>query len=338
MMKFTHETLLRKGEGGYAEYRIPGIVEHRGEAVMCVEARSLCTNDWGRIDIMIMGEEGLRHLFVQQGMPASRGVTPAICRGDTLNNPTLISDGDMLHLIFHVNYFNVLYTRSADGGRTWAELREITGAYREFGFDWNVSATGPGHGIRMDNGRLVAPIWLANGEVEPGEIYAVKHWPSVAGAVYSDDGGDTWHAGALFTDGGDIMDCNETTCAQLPDGSVLFNIRHRGEIRRRALAVSVDGGQSSVWMQIDDTLEDPMCFGAMIAGGGEVYFTNCQTMQGRVNLGVKRLSEGAWEVCGKIDDIGGYSDCAIVNGKLWVFYEHTEPSRGIPEILLAKEI
>lgn len=184
MMKFESRVLMRMGEGGYTEYRIPGIVEHGGEAVMCLEARANTDTDWGRIDVMILGEEGRRHLFVPKGSPAAEGVTPVICEGDTLNNPTLISDGGTLHLIFHVNYFHVLYTRSADGGRTWAELREITDSYRELPYDWNVSATGPGHGIKLESGRLLAPIWLAHGEVEQGEIYSVKHYPSVAGAVF----------------------------------------------------------------------------------------------------------------------------------------------------------
>lgn len=337
-MKFESGILMRMGEGGYAEYRIPGIVEHKGEAVMCVEARSNTGTDWGRIDVMILGGEGRRHLFVPRGASAAQGVTPVICPGDTLNNPTLISDGDTLHLIFHVNYFHVLYTRSADGGRTWAELREITDAYREFPYDWNVSATGPGHGIKLESGRLLAPIWLAHGQVEQGEIYSVKHYPSVAGAAYSDDGGESWHAGALFTDSGDIRDCNETACVQLSDGSVLFNIRHRGEILHRALAISVDDGSSCFWMQPDMSLEDPQCFGAMAKRDGTAYFVNCQTMQGRVKLGVKKLGEGAWESCGYIDDIGGYADCAFINGKLWVFYERTVPGRGIAEMLLAREI
>lgn len=337
-MKFESGILMRMGEGGYAEYRIPGIVEHKGEAVMCVEARSNTGTDWGRIDVMILGGEGRRHLFVPQGASAAQGVTPVICPGDTLNNPTLISDGDTLHLIFHVNYFHVLYTRSADGGRTWAELREITDAYREFPYDWNVSATGPGHGIKLESGRLIAPIWLAHGQVEQGEIYSVKHYPSVAGAVYSDDGGESWHAGALFTDSGDIRDCNETACVQLSDGSVLFNIRHRGEILHRALAISVDDGSSCFWMQPDMSLEDPQCFGSMAKRDGTAYFVNCQTMRGRVKLGVKKLGEGAWESCGYIDDIGGYADCAFINGKLWVFYERTVPGRGIAEMLLAREI
>lgn len=335
-MRFSYKTLLKMGEG-YTEYRIPGIVEHRGEAVMCVEARANTGNDWGHIDIMIMGENGRRHLFVPKGAKAGEGETNALTDGVTINNPTLISDGDTLHLIFHVNYRDVMYTRSADGGYTWAPLRDITAAYREFGFEWNVSATGPGHGIVLRDGRLIAPVWLANGKVEEGDEYRIHHQPSVAGAVYSDDGGDTWHAGALFSNFGEVTDMNETTCAELGDGSILFNIRHIGTQRCRVLGLSLDRGESCYWMQPDTSLEDPMCFGSMAVREGEVYFTNCRSMTARVDLGVKKLANGAWEGCGIIDKVGGYSDCAFVDGKLWVLYERTVPGKGIEEIVLAKE-
>lgn len=337
-MRFSNETLLRMGEG-YTEYRIPGIVEHKGEAVMCVEARANTGSDWGHIDIMIMGENGRRHLFVPKGTAAGEGETNALTEGMTLNNPTLISGGDALHLIFHVNYRDVMYTKSTDGGYTWDALTDITYAYREFDYDWNVSATGPGHGIMLKDGRLIAPVWLANGEVEGTDVenYRIRHYPSVAGAVYSDDGGATWHAGAMFRGFDEIIDCNETTCVEMKDGSLLFNIRHRGAQRCRVLGISLDRGESCYWMQPDLSLEDPMCFGSMAVKDGEIYFTNCRSMTGRVDLGVKKMNMGAWEGCGLIDKVGGYSDCAFVGGKLWVLYERTVPGKGIEEIVLAKE-
>lgn len=334
-MRFTCETMLRMGEG-YTEYRIPGIVEHRGEAVMCVEARANTGNDWGHIDVMILGESGIRHLFVPKGTESGSGKTAALTDGVTLNNPTLISDGDRLHLIFHVNYRDVMYTRSSDGGYTWEALRDITDAYRGFDYAWNVSATGPGHGIVLNEGRIVVPVWLANGEVEAGDEYRIKHYPSVAGAVYSDDGGESWHAGATFGDFDEVTDCNETTCVQMRDGSLLFNIRHRGAQRCRILGISVDRGESCYWMQPDMSLEDPMCFGSMAMRDGEIYFVNCRSMTGRVDLGVKKMANGSWEGCGLIDKVGGYADCAFVNGKLWVLYERST-AKGIAEIMLAKE-
>lgn len=336
-MKFDRKAMLRAGEGGYGEYRIPGIVTWKGELVFCCEARAASHDDWGRIDLQIRGEDGLRHTFVPFGGKTGEGRTAALREGDTLNNPTLIADGDRLHLLYHVNYRYAFHAVSLDGGRTWTRHREITDAYREFDCDWNVCATGPGHGIRLESGRLLVPVWLANGEIEPGEGYRVRHYPSVSGALYSDDGGETWHAGALFADHGERKDANETACACLSEGGVLFSIRHRGERRCRSLAVSEDGGETVSRQWMEESLHDPMCFGSLYAEGGTVLFSNCDSQQGRVNLTLKRKNGDAWEKIATVDEIGGYSDLAAQNGKIRMLYERTVDGK-IPEIVLAKEV
>ena len=89
----------------------------------------------------------------------------------------------------------------------------------------------------MRDGRLVAAIWLANGEVAADGLTR-KHWPSVAGCVYSDDHGKTWHAGALAEG---MANGNETTVAQLPDGRLLFCYRNMNEARCRMLGLSANG-------------------------------------------------------------------------------------------------
>ncbi|MDD6682315.1 MAG: sialidase family protein [Clostridiales bacterium] len=42
----------------------------------------------------------------------------------------------------------------------------------------------------MKNGRLIAPIWLANGNLRPDGTR--EHMPSVSGCIFSDDHGETW--------------------------------------------------------------------------------------------------------------------------------------------------
>ncbi len=85
-----------------------------------------------------------------------------------------------------------------------------------------MAATGPG--IRMASGRLAVAIWLANGEKRADGT--TDCYPSVAGCIYSDDHGQTWHAGAL-TEG--LPDASETTLAQLPDGWLLFSFCGNGQ-------------------------------------------------------------------------------------------------------------
>ncbi len=299
---------LCAGENGYAVYRIPGVIMTPKGALVCCEARADSGSDWGKIDILLLREDGVR--FRMTGSET-----------DTLNNPTLIADGETIHLIYHQNYARAFHRTSADDGETWSEPTEITQTYRDFPYEWNVCATGPGHGIRLSTGRLVAPVWLANGRVHEGPNYVVDHHPSVAGCVYSDDRGATWRAGALFAG---IKDANETTCAELPDGTLLFNIRHSDEPRARALAVSRDGGETVGPIRFEPSLPDPRCFGAMVRAGEDVYFVNCADPQGRVNLTVKRRDGDKWTPAFRVDALGGYADIAWDGKKLCVFYEHGE--------------
>ena len=75
-----------------------------------------------------------------------------------------------------------------DDGKTFTEPVEITSAFEAFrpSYDWKVLATGPGHGIRLSNGRLLVPVWLSSG------TGGHAHRPSVVSVVYSDDRGRTW--------------------------------------------------------------------------------------------------------------------------------------------------
>jgi len=52
-----------------------------------------------------------------------------------------------------------------DPAHQWQPLIDTTGdteAFRKH-YDWKVLATGPGHGIQLTGGRLLAPVWLSTG-------------------------------------------------------------------------------------------------------------------------------------------------------------------------------
>lgn len=191
----TEQVIFQSGAGGYREYRIPGILPLKdGALLLACEARAENRGDWGDIDIAVWRRE--KDGALAQVLCAGQSHLPPDGSMRTYNNPVLVPDGQTVHLIYHRNYGQAFIRSSGDGGRTWGEAREITAAYREFPFAWNVCATGPGHGAAMRDGRLVAAIWLANGETDGGGLTR-RHWPSVAGCVYSADHGQTWRAGAL---------------------------------------------------------------------------------------------------------------------------------------------
>jgi sialidase-1 len=216
-------TLERWNEGGYKEYRIPGIiVTEKGTILCCYEARMSDSSDWAKIDIKLARS-------TDQGKTFSKKI---IVKGPpdrtiTYNNPVLIAHEDSVHLIWHQDYSRAFHQVSFDDGETFSEPADITYAFEEFRsrYDWTVIASGPGHGIVLDNGRIIVPVWLAKGRplVESGRVK--EHFPSVVSTIYSDDGGGTWHGGSIISD---LDSGNETTAVQLSNGNVLLNMRHRG--------------------------------------------------------------------------------------------------------------
>lgn len=334
LKKTSEKVIARKTSGGYRKYRIPGILCTQDTVFLAYEARAEESGDWGDIDVIVLRIE--QDGTVTELLKIGKSHLPKDGTMRTYNNPTLIPDGKRIHMIFHTNYEHAFITTSDDCGDTWTDPRDITAAYREAKFDWNVCATGPGHGIQMKNGRLVVPIWLANGQVHDDGLTR-DHWPSVAGCIYSDDHGNTWHTG-MISEG--IHDANETSVTELPNGNLLFNFRNRNENHHRILGLSSDGGESIEKYWIPDALIDPMCFGAVATSpDGYVLFANCNSNEKRVNLTLKASSDAGehWNIVWEIDTVSGYADLAVADDKAYVFYERTSyENHMIEELVLAK--
>lgn len=325
-------TFTQKGIGPFQECRIPGIVlTGKGTLLICYEGRMAADDDWANISLILCRSTDDGETWQEQEicLPAEFGGAP----DDTLNNPTLIVDGDRVHLIFHWHYERAFHCVSEDDGISWSRPQEITAAFREADYEWNVCATGPGHGIKRMNGQLAAPIWLANGVQV--DTYRRAHKPSVAGAISSNDGGVTWHVECLLKG---AADANETCIAELPDGRVLFNSRNREPDRRRYLGWYQGSGEQVVELHKAEALVDPGCFGSMISmPDGTVLFANCEAETGRINLTIKQSADGglSWEKLVTVDDIGGYPDIAADGRNLYILYERTVD--GLIEAMILKK-
>jgi len=323
----TEQVICRGNTGGYRLCRIPGIVCHHGSVFLTWEARADSGNDWGTIDVKVARR--MPDGTVEEVLTIGASHLPKDGKLYTYNNPTLISDDKRLHLIYHLNYERVFIVTTRDLGQTWTEPREITEGYRQPEYDWNVCATGPGHGIRMTSGRLIAPVWWADGESFAGGIRS--HHPSRAGCVYSDDHGQTWNPGHLTMG---LTDASETAVVEFAHEWLLFNYRNEDPDRRRALGISVNGGEtlSQCWKAKD--LIDPVCFGGMTAWGDTILCSNCNTDAGRTNLTVKESVDGGrnWEVIWDVDPLSGYPDIACDGERVYVFYERF--GQGVEDLVL----
>ena len=296
-------------EGEYPMLRIPGIVAlPSGTLLAYCECRQ--GGDWSPIDIGLRRSEDGGRTWSERTI-----IAPGKTR-NTMNNPVMFVDGELVHFMYCENYKRVFYTRSTDEGHTWAKPVDVTDMLDEqINFNWNVIALGPGHGIRLESGRLIVPIWIAYNQKD---VFA--HHPSHASCIYSDDRGSTWQVGPILKG----VDPSETAVAQLTDGRVMMNIRNEAPERCRQISISEDDGTTWSAPEFDRNLIDPVCAAGLCRAGKALLFVNCESQSGRDNLTLKKsLDDGRnWEALA-ISASGGYSDVYYneATGKAYVLYE-----------------
>ena len=352
--------LFEARTGGYAIYRIPGVVvTAKGSVLVYCEARKSERGDWGHIDLLMRRSADRGKTF---DPPTQLPTAPGPHRRNplaekqklgkdgevTYNNPVMIADRDgSVHLLFCVEYMRCFYAKSTDDGRTWSAPREITAAFDAFRpeYAWQVLATGPGHGIQLKSGRLVVPVWLSLG------TGGHAHRPSVTTTVVSDDGGATWKRGDIAVPNtADWVNPNEAVVAELPDGRVILNARTESKANRRIVTVSPDGATKWSPPAFDDALPEPICFGSLLSLGGPrplLVYSGPDTLektggkavpgQGRDRKNVSvRVSADAGKTWGKAKTVepgwSAYSDLAPApDGGAFLFYERARTD-GAAEI------
>ena len=129
--------------------------------------------------------------------------------------------------------------KSDDDGITWSDPIDITPMVKKPA--WRAGSFGPGKGIQMRDGRLIAPRYHTD---STGRF----HEYSISLVSYSDDHGQTWKIGGETKTPGKTNECQ---VAELADGSLLLNMRGISGNHRR-IARSLDGG--ATW---SDVAEDP---------------------------------------------------------------------------------
>jgi sialidase-1 len=332
----------------YKSARIPALVyTSKGTLLAFCEGRIGTASDWADM-----------HLLVRRSTDGGTtwGDTKIIAtsnKGEPVGNPTPIVDKDgTIHLLYQSNYAEAFYTSSVDDGITWKNPQNITAVFDQFRpeYNWNVVATGPGHGIQLNNGRLLAPVWLANSaKITPRR----SHGPSCVVTVYSDDGGISWKRGSIVADSSAaIRNPNESMAVQLEDGTVLLSIRNADAIKRRAFSNSTDGISGWSPVRFEEEIFDPTCMASIIAVPANnkkqkagIVFVNPDSRNiektPRQNLTAKMSFDGGntWPVQ-KVLNTGpsGYSDLAIgPDGTIYCLYETNTVSKGFNYSLVLKK-
>ncbi|TWU30713.1 sialidase family protein [Novipirellula artificiosorum] len=326
-------TLFEEGRDGFTLYRIPGIVvTSRGSVLAYCEARKFSTADRGEIEIHLrrstdcgrtwsppqqvahLGERLPRNPHLPPGKQAKDFGGP---EEQTVNNPVAITcRNGTVHLLYCVEYMRCFHIRSDDDGLSWSKPVEITTAFEAFRstIDWQAMATGPGHAIELQSGRLVVPFWMSN--YDPG----VKQGKGV-GVVFSDDQGVTWLPGELS-----LFDAGEPNIAELPGGGVLLTARNGDARSRRISTTSSNGATNWSTPRFIDELYEPGCMAGMVSHPGVdnlkgplLLFSNVQTTErahsSRRNLTIHLSRDGGaiWPVSRVLEPgPSAYSDLAVL--------------------------
>jgi sialidase-1 len=336
MQELMKKSLTRYNEGPYPYYRIPGmVVTAKGTIITYFEVR-LGDGDWQTRGVGIRRSEDNGHTWSPLKLVVER-------KNDTaVNNPVMIAvKSGNVYFLWQEDYCRGFFQQSNDDGITFSNPVEITKNMEQFhakrGYCWDVFAFGPCHGIELENGALLVPVWLANGGKR-------AHHPSVVSTIVSYDSGKTWEVGeVIYPDetSDTLKNPNESCAVQLDDGSVLLNIRHEGKTHYRAISISPDGLNNFSKPIYDRQLPDPICCGSIIKTrkplSGQQYafaFSNCAVNPSRENNYSKvrsrltlRLSLDncrSWKYSRLLEERAGYSDIAFSNDNKWLycFYEH----------------
>ncbi|MFF7126253.1 exo-alpha-sialidase [Streptomyces sp. NPDC008240] len=272
------------GQGGYDTYRIPAtVVTRRGTVLAFAEGRHTSAADTGDIDVVLRRS-------TDGGCTWGPLKVVAAGHGDTRGNPAPVVDPRSGAVVLVTSYNSgsvteaqimrgevtpergrrVFVQRSTDDGRRFTRPREITAAVKPPGWRWY--ATGPGHALALTHGphtgRLLVP--ADHSAAPPPGASDTGREPRYYGAhaLYSDDGGRTWHLGFVDDTYDGVTSANETSAAQLPDGRLYISSRDQNGSGRghRLDTYSADGGRSLVRpFAVQRTLNDvPVVEGSVL--------------------------------------------------------------------------
>ena len=290
------------GLGGVQNYRIPAIVQTGGEQpalVAFAEARDGGDDTTSRIAVRTSTDGGATWTAVAFAAGAlNTSAARAACAKDNFTscragNPAAVWDSSSSEVVlaYVVLGFAAGYhplgngvSRSPDG-KSWGTPTDVSAAFA--GRAGQIAGMpGPGTALQLDSGPK-------KGRLLVSSHHGAYQYDTV---TVSDDGGATWRTiNQTFP----LMD--ESALTQLPNTSVLLNMRHKCAAPHqcesshthlgRGVAVSNDGGDTFGPISYDPRLLTPICQASIVSFGGATYFSNPASNSGRNHLTIRKSTD-----------------------------------------------
>jgi sialidase-1 len=330
------QDLFVSGEGGYASYRIPSIVRTNGGALLAfAEGRKNGRSDTGDIDLLVRRSTDGGLNWTPQELVWSD-------EENTCGNPTPVVDRTTGRVIL-LSCWNkgtdvestimsatsedtrrVFMLHSDDEGVTWSDAREITESVKDPHWRWY--ATGPCHGIQMEDGTIVIP---ANHSDHTGgsNIRDFDHYR--AHLILSDDGGETWRRSSVVG-----PRTNESTVVETSDGRLVMNMRSYENLNRRAVAWTDDKGETWSKTWLDPDLVEPRCQASLLRidrEGGPLYLFSNPDAASRSRMTITWSADGMDSWQGRLlayEGFSAYSDMVdLGDDTLGLYFERDNYDR-----------
>ena len=335
-------SLFQMEEDGSKYYRIPALVKAADGALVAVaDKRGDALGDLPNIITIVSkrstdgGKTWSDMSIVAQGDTVAKcGYGDAVVIADEKRgNLVAVFSGN--NGLWHSNESSLIRTYasiSTDNGKSWGKVTDITdqvygGIYGD-GTRYGLF-TGSGSGVQLKHGPHAGRIML---------VVAARNDASWGGtmsnyAVYSDDGGITWHTSMTpaCTNG------DEAKVVELSNGDILMSIRNRAK-GHRLFSKSTDGGETWSEPKLNTTLLDPACNGDIIAytHGGKNYLLHSlpasPTTREHVTVYISADNGETWQAKRRIfNGYSAYSSLQVLNdGTIGIIVEEGKWDGGLP--------
>ncbi|XP_077402765.1 sialidase-3-like [Vanacampus margaritifer] len=246
------KTTLFEREPSGITYRIPALIylRHSGTFLAFAEKRTSSRDCDAKLLVMrrgVQSDDGSVQWLSSEELltaclPDHRTMNP--CPVFEKNSSTLFlffvcilgNTSENRQIITGKNKTRLCYVSSGDDGLTWSEAKDVTeSVIGQTIRKWATFAVGPGHGVQLENGRLIIPAYAYYIPYRCFSIPVPRTVYPRALTVYSADFGKTWHMGKML-----LKKSCECEMAEIIDhegrSHLYCNARNFGGHRREALS------------------------------------------------------------------------------------------------------